>query len=74
LTEIYPTLYFKHTTGMTHLRIMETLINQECRNNQNFSRIYFPLNYCTHDLRTQKPNIIILHNRSYPISRKHLQN
>jgi hypothetical protein len=37
---------------------MKTLINYECRNNENFSRIYFSLNYCAYDLRTQKPNCI----------------
>jgi len=27
LTEIYPSLQFKHTTGMTHLRIMKSDCN-----------------------------------------------
>ena len=38
---------------------MKTLINYECRNNEKFSSIYFSLNYCAYDLKTQKPNCII---------------
>lgn len=38
---------------------VKTLINYECRNNENFSRIYFSLNYCSYDLRTQKPSCTI---------------
>jgi hypothetical protein len=38
---------------------MRTLINYWCRNNENFSGIYFSLNYCAYDLRTQKPICVI---------------